>query len=125
MNLQGLQKALTRTGTAVSIATDTLGKSFGDFLDRYYFNQGRQIVIDNAEVATDEAQGVITVTGRADFLPVANLPVTARFSVDSAGAVQAVVTYTLIDKSGSSAMIRSNRALNDSRPPFACDFARS
>jgi hypothetical protein len=101
MDFQGLQRALARTGTQVTIGSDTLPGSFADFLGKYYLKQGKQIQIDSAEVTLDEKNSVVQITGRADFFSVARLPVTAAFSLDEQGNGRAIVTYTLRDRSGS------------------------
>jgi ElaB/YqjD/DUF883 family membrane-anchored ribosome-binding protein len=100
MDFSSLQSSLTPAGSTVSISTDTLPPSFSDFLGSYYFKQGRQIVISNAQVSADAGRGVMTITGRANMLGAANLPVTASFSLSPSGDVQAVLRYTLQDMSG-------------------------
>jgi hypothetical protein len=101
MDFASLQQSLTPTGSTVSISTDTLPRPFSDFLEGYYFKQGKQLVISNAQLSADSARGVLTIAGRSNVLGAANLPVTASFSLDSAGNVQAVLRYTLLDMSGS------------------------
>jgi hypothetical protein len=100
MDFTALQNSLIPAGNDFVISTDTLSKPFSDFLESYYFKQGKQLVISNAQLNPDAARGVITVTGRANFLGAANLPVTANFSLDSAGSVQALLRYTLLDTGG-------------------------
>jgi hypothetical protein len=86
----------------VAISTGTLPGPFADFLQRYYVAQGRQIVISNAQLDADASRGVVAVTGRANVLDAANLPVTASFTLDPAGNVQAALRYTLLDLGGAS-----------------------
>ncbi|MFL5345014.1 MAG: hypothetical protein ACJ8AT_09475 [Hyalangium sp.] len=101
MDFASLQQSLTPTGSTVAISTDTLPRPFSDFLESYYFKQGKQLVISNAQLNADSQRGVLTLTGRANMLSAANLAVTASFSLDSAGNVQAVLQYSLLDMSGS------------------------
>ncbi len=101
MDFASLQKSLTPTGSTVSLSTSTLPGSFPDFLKSYYGQQGKQLVISNAQLSADSQRGVITLTGRSNILGAANLPVSASFSLDSGGNVQAALRYTLLDTSGS------------------------
>src|SRR5262249_45747135 len=97
-----LQQALTPVGSTVTISTETLPGSFASFLTSCYFKQGRQLVISNAQLTADAAHGVVALTGRANVLDAANLPVAASFSLDPAGNVAAVLRYTLLDLGGAS-----------------------
>src|SRR5262245_33600710 len=101
MDLDGLRTALAPRGTLVTIGTGTLPAPVADFLAKYYSGEGKQIQIDNASLAVDEASRSVTITGRGSFLNAANMPVTAVFSLDAQGVASAVVTYTLRDRSGS------------------------
>jgi hypothetical protein len=97
MDFTALQQALTPAGSTVTISTETLPAPFADFLKSYYAKQGRQIVISNAQLTSDAARGVVAITGRANVLDAANLPVAASFSLDATGNVAAVLRYTLLD----------------------------
>ncbi|HYI02531.1 hypothetical protein [Hyalangium sp.] len=113
MDFTALQRSLTPAGNTVTISTDTLPRPFSDFLESYYFKQGRQIVISNAQVSADSQRAVITVTGRANFLSAANLSVTAAFSLDPAGNVQAVLRYTLLDMSNAASGWKFSNLLSE------------
>ncbi len=101
MDFASLQQSLTPAASTVTLSTSTFPGSFPDFLKSYYFKQGKQLVISNAQMSADSQRGVITLTGRSNILDTANLPVSASFSLDSGGNVQAVLRYTLLDMGGS------------------------
>lgn len=111
MNFTALLRALTPVGSTVTISTETLPAPFADFLQRYYVAQGRQIVITSAQLVADASRGVVTLTGRANVLDAANLPVVASFALDSAGNVQAALRYTLLDLGGASSSWRFSQLL--------------
>lgn len=113
MDFTALQRSLDPAGSTVRITTNTFPSPFGDFLASCYFKQGEQIVIDNAVSSADAAAGVVSVTGRASFLSCANLPVTATFSLDQQGDVQAALRYTLLDGAGSAKAWRFSDLLPD------------
>ena len=113
MDFTALQRSLTPAGSTVTIATETLSAPFADFLQRYYVAQGRQIVITNAQIGADTARGVVAITGRANVLDAANLPVTASFALDPAGNVQVALRYTLLDLGGASSGWRCSQLLAD------------
>lgn len=113
MDFTTLQRSLAPAGSTVTISTETLPGSFADFLQSYYGKQGRQIVISNAQLATDDARGVVTITGRANVLDAANLPVAASFSLDPAGNVAAALRYTLLDLGGASSGWKFSQLLPD------------
>jgi hypothetical protein len=97
MNYQDLRNALAPSSGVLTIARDALGAGLTDVIDRCY--QGQSIVISSATLAPSGGNGAseVVVTGRASFLQVADLPVTARFSLDSEGKVRAVLKYQLRD----------------------------
>lgn len=94
MNQQAMRNALAINNGNVTLSRGTLGNSLDDFLEAYYQNQ--PLVISNAAlVAEDGAGDTVVVTGQSTFLGVANLPVTARISLDASGAPQARFAYKL------------------------------
>ncbi len=97
MDFSTLQQSLALSGDTLTIGTNTLPAPFADFLTRYYRAAGQELVISQATSSVDGARGVVTVTGRGNYLDAANLPVTASFSLDAGGAVLAVVAYDLAD----------------------------
>lgn len=101
MDLKGLRDALAPSGTLVTIGTSTLPAPFDDFLGKYYVDEGKQIQIDNVEVMLDEPGRAVKIAGRGHFQGAANLPVRAVFTLDDQGNVDAVITYTLLDGTGS------------------------
>ncbi len=77
------------------VVFDALTPGVGDFLMAYY--DGEPVVFTDAEVRIDDAAGAVVVSGRSSFLNIPDLPVTARFTVDQAGAVHASLAYQLRD----------------------------
>ena len=102
MDFTALQRALTPAGSTVTISTETLPAPFASFLQSYYVAQGRQIVITNARLDADTSRSAVAITGRANVLDAANLPVAASFTLDATGNVQAALRYTLLDLGGAS-----------------------
>ena len=92
MNFQQLQENLSLKAGKVTIAQDTLTANIPAFLKTYYANQ--PIVITEA---TQEIEGedALVISGTSTFLNVANLPVSARFSLDAQGNAQVLFSYTL------------------------------
>src|SRR5512140_1927052 len=96
MNSQQLRAALDPSAGTVTLSRDTLGASFGDLLSTW--NQGQPLVITSAAAGPDDGAGdAVVLTGRASFLGAADLPVTARLSIDAGGSVRALVSYQLRD----------------------------
>jgi len=100
MEFDSLRAALTPKGTIVTIGTDTFPAPFSDFVARYFFDEGKTIQIDSAEVMPDAASRTVKIAGRANFLKASNAPVRAVFSLDDKGDLDAVLTYTLLDRGG-------------------------
>ncbi|AKJ02643.1 hypothetical protein ATI61_11732 [Archangium gephyra] len=96
MNYQDLKQKLSAAGGKVVISQSTLTSGVSDFLAAFY--NGQPIEISEASTETeDTAGGTVHITGRASFLGVADLPVSARFSVDAQGEVHASLRYRLRD----------------------------
>lgn len=96
MNYQTLRDALVPSGGVVKISRDTLDSGVGTFLDLYY--QSQPLHITGAELAAADTTGTsVVVTGRASFLQIPDLSLTARFSLDASGQVQVQVQYQLRD----------------------------
>lgn len=92
MNSQELFTKLTPVSGMLTISADTLGQSFGSFLDFYY--AGQAITLSGAQLSREpQADGAIVYTGTSSFGPVANLPTVARFSVDATGQVAVELRY--------------------------------
>ena len=94
MNSQALRAALAPTNGTLKVVRNTLTSGVDAFLDTHY--QGQPIVISDAVPGPgDGVDDAVVFTGRSSFLGVADLPVTARFSVDSDGQVRALFHYKL------------------------------
>lgn len=88
-----LEKALSGSQKTVTLGLNTLTAGFDDFLERYYFQQNKQLVIRSATVTNEDTASV--VTGTADFLGSKQLPVTARLSWNEDGELVALLRYQL------------------------------
>ncbi|HEX8697251.1 MAG TPA: hypothetical protein VF815_00305, partial [Myxococcaceae bacterium] len=94
MNSQALRAALAPTQGTLTLTRNTLTPGVDAFLDAHY--QGQPLVISDAAPGPgDGVDDAVVFTGRSSFLGVADLPVTARFSVGSDGQVRALLRYTL------------------------------
>ncbi len=104
MNFQELRSALAVKGGKITVSHDTLGSAFSTFLRGYYKNQPISITRAKSALASSTDDGekdTVVITGRASFLEMPDLPVTARFSLTSRGAVTGYIEYRLIgDKPG-------------------------
>lgn len=109
MDARSLQRLSPANGT-LSLARDGFDAAFGDFLT-LYFGDG-PLVIAQASVTASDADSV-TVSGVGSFAAVADLPVTARFAVDPAGALRAELRYQLRDASPGPAAWRFSRSFPD------------
>lgn len=82
-------------GGQITISTNTLTKNLNDVLKYCYDNQ--PIVIDNAGVVSEDATtNTLTLQGTGNLLNVADLPVSAVFSLDAQGQAQLFIRYELI-----------------------------
>ncbi|WP_224245047.1 hypothetical protein [Hyalangium gracile] len=96
MKLQELRDVLSVSQGDVVLSRDRLGPAMGTFLDTYFEGQNVTISSPSLEQTSDDEQAV-TLKGRSSVLGVADLPVTARFSLDTDGNVRTRLTYTLRD----------------------------
>lgn len=97
MNYQTLRNTIVQSGALLTISRNTLDENVGQLLDAFF--QSQPLVLDSVEVAPeDDAGQTVLVRGRSSFLQVAELPVTARFSVGADGKVQALLKYKLRDE---------------------------
>lgn len=100
MNLSDLKNKLgvvngAVTNGQVNISTGTLTDNIDTLIEYCYDNQ--PIVINNTQyVSEDAATNTIIIKGQSNFLDITNLPVEARFSVDSNGDAQVFLKYTLL-----------------------------
>lgn len=96
MNKQDLLQKLTLGSGMLTVARDTLGSPVNELITTYY--GGQPIVLTGAQlVAMADSDPSVTVTGKSTFQNVADLPVTATFSIDGSGQVQALLRYQLRD----------------------------
>ncbi len=94
MNYEALKEKLKIKQGKVTISHQTLTQNVSTFLTAYY--SGEPIVITNAEAGPENGEnGTVVISGTSSFLNVANLPVTACFSVDKNGNAQALLKYQL------------------------------
>jgi hypothetical protein len=96
MKFQDLTDKLAVAQSMVVLSQSTLTPRMGDFLATFY--DGQALSITDAAIVADGAGGqALCITGRSSFLNLPDLPVSARFSVDEAGEVHAVLRYRLRD----------------------------
>lgn len=96
MNTQELKNRLTIQQGQFTLSHDTLTAAVSDLLMACY--DGQPVVISQAQPDTSDASGeTVRLTGRSNFLNVADLPVAARFNVDEKGEVHATLKYQLRD----------------------------
>lgn len=89
-----LEAAIAIENGQLVIERGSLTPSIDSMLADFY--GGQRLVIANATPADGDGDGdVIRISGTAGFLNVADLPVSAAFSVDASGEVQATVSYSL------------------------------
>ena len=97
MNLTELQGKLKITNGSLTITKNMLAPGVDDILQECYFNEGRQLVVNQAKVIADPTKAdSITIQGFASFLNIAHLPVRAVFSIDAQQGVLAEIRYTVI-----------------------------
>ena len=100
MNDQLLERALEPQDKALRLNGSSLTDGFRAFLDKYFYRYGKELAISQAQRTVD---GVVsTVTGKASFLNIPDLPLTARFAPNEDNEVVATLRYTLIDGSNTS-----------------------
>lgn len=93
MDAHELNERLAIAEGTLTISDGTLTPAVGSFLADIY--NGAPIVISGAQKDTTTDPGAVLVSGRSSFLRTADIPVSARFSVDAAGEVRAVIRYQL------------------------------
>jgi hypothetical protein len=94
MNYQELRNALVPAGGVLTVARNTLDAGVTRLLDDCY--QGQSLQITSVEPGPGDGVGeTVVLKGRASFLQVPDLPVTARFSLDTEGKVRALLQYEL------------------------------
>jgi hypothetical protein len=94
VNPLALRNALAINNGSVTLSRGTLGNSLDGFLEAYYQNQ--PLVISDAALVTEGTdENTVMLTGRATLLGVADLPITARVSLDANGEAQARFAYRL------------------------------
>jgi len=96
MNSQELQEKLAITQNKFVLTQNVLTSKVSDFLVANYDGQPVVITEAQAEPGGDPKQEV-RISGRSSFLNVPDLPVSARFTVDAQGELQAVLKYQLRD----------------------------
>ncbi|MFE8595380.1 hypothetical protein [Archangium violaceum] len=96
MKFENLRAVLVPSSGTLTVSRAALGSSVDALLDDPY--QGQPIVISDAAPGPgDGVDNTVVIIGRSTFLGVADLPVTARFSLDGEGNVQALLRYQLRD----------------------------
>ncbi len=93
MNISELESALAIESGKVVVGAGKLTSDIDRFLVDYHDNQ--PLVITEAKRL--DGEGAVRISGRSSFLEVPDLPVTATFSTDSSGQVQALLEYNLVD----------------------------
>ncbi|MDH5652156.1 MAG: hypothetical protein OEZ39_09890 [Gammaproteobacteria bacterium] len=82
----------------INIGVGSLTEAFDEFLDKFYFWQGKTIKLDNVQMGVDESGRSLSFSGTASYLNIPNMPVSALFTTDDAGQVQATLKYSLISE---------------------------
>ena len=96
MNYQELKQKLAISQGGLTLSQSTLTSAVGTFINDVY--AGQPLVITSAQPGPEEAPaGTVQLSGRASFLNVPELPVSARFSLDEQGEVRALLRYRLRD----------------------------
>jgi hypothetical protein len=92
---QELRQALDIRGGTLTLSGATLGERVGHLIAA---SQAQVLEISNAVPGPGDGENeTVVITGRGAFLRLADLPVTARFSLGPEGDVQAVLKYQLRD----------------------------
>lgn len=114
MDLDALNKALAVADGKLTLASDTLpGAPMQSLLTVY--NGGNALTLENVTKQTTDT--AVTVSGTATFMRVADLPVTAVFTLDSAQNPVASIRFTLIDGAPGPAPWRFSQSF-PGLPPF-------
>lgn len=92
MNAQDLKQALAVGGGTLTLSRELLGGLLATC-----YQDVAPVITGAAPGPGDGVDGTVVLTGKSSFLSVADVPVTARFSVGADGQVRALLTYRLRD----------------------------
>ena len=113
----------TFDSTEILVSCDFLDGIFEPFLKAYFFPEGEILKISGAEIVESDSK-TVSVTGKADFLGIPNVPTKALFEFLDDGRVSPRIEFDMLQRGQSSDywQFRKSFPLMPSRPAISSPY---